>query len=150
MIRRPPQMRWTGRMGEERGDAAGDIERAGAFPMRQFGIPRGLRAPAPVVFQLGGMGIVKGLASALRKPRAMPQECREFVFNHMIIQVGQTIAFRGLSCLHKATDDARRSSVPLPLTISCRTFRSTSRRCARGAPAFRGGGEKYRSEERGV
>src|ERR1017187_9750938 len=31
-----------------------------------------------------------------------------------------------------------------PLTTSCQTFRSTSRRCAPAAPAFRGGAAKYR------
>src|ERR1019366_1762360 len=48
-------------------------------------------------------------------------------------------------------ESTRQARVPVrhvparpPLTTSCQTFRSTSRRCAPAAPAFRGGAAKYR------
>src|ERR1019366_3238999 len=113
-------------MDDQRGDAPRDIEWAGALPSRQLGI-RGLRAPSPEVFQVAGWGVVKRLAGAL--------ECGEFVLHHVM----PLPSLKTIAPLR-----SRLRSEPRPLgsdpsfTISCRTFRSTSRRCASGAPASRG------------
>src|ERR1019366_5375896 len=121
-------------MDDQRGDAPRDIEWAGALPSRQLGI-RGLRAPSPEVFQVAGWGVVKRLAGALREPRAVALQCGEFVLHHVM----PLPSLKTIAPLR-----SRLRSEPRPLgsdpsfTISCRTFRSTSRRCASGAPASRG------------
>ena len=78
-----PQPLGIGGMRDQRSDPPGDVEWAGALPVRQLGIPGGWRAPPPEVFQFAGVGLVKRLAGALREPRAVALECREFVVDHL-------------------------------------------------------------------
>src|ERR1019366_3638534 len=84
-----PPARGSEGMGTQRRDAARALERAGALPAGQFGIPRG--APFPEIFQVTGVSVVKRLAGALREPGAVPLKCGEFVVHHCISLGGMDV-----------------------------------------------------------
>src|ERR1035437_4983202 len=67
-------------MRHQRGHASRDVVWTGALPVPQLRVRRGLRARSPVVVQFAGIGF----GGALREPRAVPHECREFVVHHFI------------------------------------------------------------------
>src|ERR1035437_8805911 len=67
-------------MRHQRGHASRDVVWTGALPVPQLRVRRGFRARSPVVVQFARIGF----GGALREPRTVPHECREFVVHHFI------------------------------------------------------------------
>ena len=75
-----PQTSRIGRMRQQRRDPASHIVGTGALPTGQLRIPRGLRAPAPVILHWRPVAA----RSPLREPGAVALVGREFVVHHFM------------------------------------------------------------------